>query len=69
MHRTLNAVAATAVLAVSSAAFAEINTCDVDVTHARVAEEKVCYAGYGPKSGKWDPRDTPELDALSLIHI
>ena len=63
MHRTLNATAAAALLAASTVAVAEINTCDIEVTRTRVDEEKVCYAQFGPQSGNWIPGSTPELDA------
>lgn len=69
MKTTLNALAATALVASSGVALAQLTDCDVDVSRTRIAEEKVCYAEHGPQSAAWDVRWAEELEAcLRVAH-
>ena len=67
MSRILHLAATAALVGASSAALAEINACDVEVTRERTRQEMACQQQYGPPSGRvpdgnWHPGYSPALD-------
>lgn len=67
MSRILHLAATAVLVGASSAALAEINTCDVEVTRERTQAEMTCQQQYGPPSGRvpegrWHPGWSPALD-------
>ena len=63
MKTLVCSLAAGVLLGVSGVASAELNTCDIEVTRGHTLLEAECYANYGPTSGRWNPRGTPELES------